>query len=74
MKLDINKEKIDLYESVLTYGSKKQIAKLANVSVQAVSRFFSCKGNSAKIEAATLEYIAQINKDRKRMLKKAGLL
>jgi DNA-binding transcriptional regulator YiaG len=58
----------------LPLGSCMEIAKIAGVSKKTVSNWFSGKINSSiRVENAALQIFDEINKDRKRKLKAAGL-
>ena len=74
MKTENKKKKLELYNSNLPRGYKKEVAKRAGVSRVSVSCFFSGKNNSVKIENAVLDIISELKKEHKEKLRAAGLL
>lgn len=57
-------------KKMIPHGYKKEVAKKAGVGICSVSRFLSGKLNSHKIETACLEIIAELNQERKKLLKR----
>ena len=74
MKINVKSETLELYSSLLPYGSQKEIAQRAGVTVQSVSLFLSGKTRSKRVEDAVLDYITEISQNRQAKLRKAGLL
>lgn len=73
MKKVANKEKLEIYRSLLPYGAQKEIATKLGVSVQAVCNYLKGRQGSERIETAILEKIAEVKEARQRLLKRAGL-
>ncbi|MDL2319907.1 hypothetical protein LJC45_02105 [Alistipes sp. OttesenSCG-928-B03] len=65
---------VEVYKSMLPFGAISIIADRAGVSRQSVHAYLSGKSRSQRIEDATLNYLAELRKERKQKLKKAGLL
>ncbi|WP_295714187.1 hypothetical protein [Mucilaginibacter sp.] len=52
----------------LPHGSGKVIAKIAGVNEQSVSKFLNGKTRSLKLEKAVLEFIAELDQQRDKVL------
>ena len=68
MLTDEEKKKI---KSILPHGSRKKIAILAGVSIQAVGKYFNRGGNSDIIEDVVLDYYRTYKENKE--AKKSGL-
>ena len=73
MKKGVNKEKLEVFRSLLPHGSQLEIAKELGISVQAVSQFLKGKSKSEQIEIAILKKIAEVRERKLSLYKKAGL-
>lgn len=73
MKKVINKEKLEVFRSLLPQGSQVEIAKELGVTVQSVSQFLKGKNKSERIETAILEKIAEVREKKLKLYKRAGL-
>ncbi len=60
--------------SKIPKGYCKIIADKAGVTTQTVSRYFSAKINSERVEISALEVIAQLAQERIKLIGAAGLL
>jgi hypothetical protein len=74
MKNISRNEILAVYRASLPYGARIKIAEKAGVSITAVHSFFSGRIKSERIEKTVLEYIAELRKERERLMKEAGLL
>lgn len=74
MKFKLNSETLEQYRTMLPHGSKKEVATRAGVTTQTLSLFFKGDLYSKRIEDAILDYVAELNKERKSKLRNAGLL
>ncbi len=74
MKKTISKETADFYRKSLPHGYQKKIADELGVHRVAVSQFLSGKIGSKRIEDAILKTIAELQRERNQLLKKAGIL
>lgn len=73
MKKVVNKEKLDLYRSMLPYGSQIKIAEKTGISQVSISNFLRGRNKSSIVEQAILEELAEIRKERQKLYKKAGI-
>lgn len=74
MKNISRNEILAIYRTSLPYGARIKISQKAGVSITSVHSFFSGRLKSERIEKAVLEYIADLRKERERLMKEAGLL
>jgi|GEM_PF-2365272 len=55
-------------EKKVPYGYKSVIAKRAGVTNSCVSAYFSGLNNNIKVEVATLEILAELSQEKKRLM------
>lgn len=73
-RFKVASETLELYRSLLPYGSQRVIASQIGVRESSVSDFLAGRMYSRRIEEAVLDCIADIRATREAKLKKAGLL
>jgi len=71
MTIEVDRRKI---RGLLPHGSGIIIAEMAGVSKISVTKWFSGKNSSRRIEDAALKLLSRLKRDRERKLKAAGLL
>lgn len=74
MKERENEEVRKAYKSMLPNGYQKKIAKDLGLQPSSICQFLSGKLNSSRIEVAVLKTIAELKREREKLLKDAGLL
>jgi predicted transcriptional regulator len=74
MEKDSRKEMLAAFSEALPHGTIKRVAEKAGVHNAAVSGFLKGRNQSLRIEFAILHVIAEIRKERERLMKEAGLL
>lgn len=67
-------EKLNFYRSSLPYGMINVVANRAGVTGQAVTNYLKGRNGSLRIENVILDVIAELQAERNKRLKKAGLL
>jgi predicted transcriptional regulator len=72
MENKLRKEMLAAFSEALPHGTVKRVAEKAGVHNTAVSGFLKGRNQSLRIEFAVLQVIAEIRKERERLMREAG--